>query len=311
MLIVTIAALVMAASLGCFAYRLLREEQRRSEARVALLTAALDIEPEPVVTPDTARAVTDRAPSTLPSIVMLEDEGRAMRAFPRERGAAQQPADALLDDADVLHAGAPQERTLGGAALTGEPTGTGGLFAEVPAGRPADARGLVAVVAVVLVAMLAAGYAWFGRAGSPAASTAPASVAQAPTIPVQETNRRATPSAHATPLTGSTVAAPAGVPLELLALRHEQQGQTLIVRGVVRNPVSGSERAGVLARVTLLDAAGTTLGDASARIDTSRLRPGTDAAFAVQLPSRDGVRRYRVTFGAADGALLAHVDRRG
>ena len=42
MLIVTIAALVMAASLGWFAYRLLQEEQRRADARVALLTAALE-----------------------------------------------------------------------------------------------------------------------------------------------------------------------------------------------------------------------------------------------------------------------------
>ena len=42
MLIVTIAALVMAASLGWFAYRLLRDEQRRADARVALLTAAID-----------------------------------------------------------------------------------------------------------------------------------------------------------------------------------------------------------------------------------------------------------------------------
>ena len=42
MLIVTIAALVMAASLGWFAYRLLRDEQRRADARVALLAAAME-----------------------------------------------------------------------------------------------------------------------------------------------------------------------------------------------------------------------------------------------------------------------------
>jgi hypothetical protein len=42
----------------------------------------------------------------------------------------------------------------------------------------------------------------------------------------------------------------------------------------------------------------------------SVLRPGRDSEFSVELPARTEVRRYRVTFHAADGSLVAHADRR-
>jgi hypothetical protein len=100
------------------------------------------------------------------------------------------------------------------------------------------------------------------------------------------------------------------VPLELLSLAHEQRGDTLRVRGLVRNPVSASDRVGILASVMLLDQAGGVLGSGQARIDATRLQPGGDAGFSVQVPSHKDVRRYRVTFRTADGALVPHTDKR-
>src|SRR5262245_45259331 len=53
---------------------------------------------------------------------------------------------------------------------------------------------------------------------------------------------RATAVGAATPenaVAGADAAAPSLVPLELLALGHEREGDRLIVRGVVRNPSSG------------------------------------------------------------------------
>ena len=312
MLIVTIAALVMAASLGWFAYRLLQEEQRRSEARVALLTAALEADPLPIgvsresavtsVPPpsgDPTRPAPDVAASPLPAtprIVMLEDDGRSMRAFASERSVRHTPSVAREEAADLLRTPAQLETSVHDVVDT--QTRAAGLFADVPEARPADGRGLMALAAVALVGLLAIGYVWFGRpdaTGSPAAS------------------RGTTASATATAPAAATTTTPVpagGVPLELLSLAHEQRGDTLRVRGLVRNPVSSSDRVGVLASVMLLDQAGGVLGSGRARIDAVRLQPGDDAGFSVEVPSHKDVRRYRVTFRSADGALVSHTDKR-
>ncbi len=300
MLIVTIAALVMAASLGWFAYRLLQEEQRRSEARVAVLSAALDA--GPVAAPQPVDALDlrfTRRSIPVPDIVVVEDDGRAMRAFPSEAGtttAAPLAIDVPAAAVDHGHV-PPADEAQAGDAGAGTDVRGAGLFADVPEARPADARGLIAVAGIGLVGLLAAGYASMGTGSQ---------------VPAQETHAEASDSqpgaAPASAPAAATIAR--GVPLELVALRHERAGDTLVVRGQVRNPVSGSDRMGVLARVTLLDAAGAALGDASVPLGAARLRPGTDTAFTVQAPSGEAVRRYRVTFRTPDGALVAHVDRR-
>ena len=60
----------------------------------------------------------------------------------------------------------------------------------------------------------------------------------------------------------------------------------------------------------VLDAAGGVLGSGRAPLRATELRPGQQTAFSVELPAHAEVRRYRVTFRAPDGSLVAHADRR-
>jgi hypothetical protein len=305
MLIVTIAALVMAASLGWFAYRLLREEQRRADARVAVLTAALErTEPagwdftEPARHPEptgfrpaaasapapVAASVSAADTSPTPQLVFIEDDTRTGRAFLSEGDAW--PLRTSLAGSPGVSDSTPVESTQR----------TGGLFADVPAARPGDARGVVAVGSVILVALLAIAYAWSGGDSEPAA---------APRATAASASASVSASAPA-----STTPAAGGVPLELLSLAHEQRKDGLVVRGSVRNPVAGSDRTAIVASVVLLDAAGGVLSSGRAPVRTAVLRPGQAAEFAVELPTHADVRRYRVTFRAADGSLVSHADRR-
>lgn len=292
MYIITIVALVLAASLGWFAYRLLREDRRRADARVAVLTAALD-RAEPVGWDTSARhepagtaalpevrtaavrteaAVADTplaASRALPELVFVEDDVRDRGAFRSEHdwtnGSSAGPADT--------------ERAAA-------PVRVGGLLADVPEPQRGDARGVIAVVALVVVAVLALAYAWW------------------PAAPAED-NRAAAAAARA-----ETAPAPPAVPLQLTALGHEQRRGVLVVRGVVRNPVAGSDRSNIVANVTLLDAKGSVLDSGQAAVQAAVLRPGRDGEFSVNLPANAAVRRYRVTFQSADGSLVAHADRR-
>lgn len=331
MLIVTIAALVMAASLGWFAYRLMQEEQRRSEARVALLASALDAAPTapsswsasdaPSLTPRARTVapplaaprsdVADARPSNrigVPQVVMLDDDSRDIRRFASEVPASRPPTtpaaavvqagEAPLPSAPVPQVPQPLDAPLLRQSTAALPLDdvreaevrSAGLFADVPAARPGDGRGLMALIALLIAGVVVVGYLWFGRSdGGPevaAASSTPASVPATP------------------------AAASGGVPLELLSLAHERRGQTLVVRGVVRNPIAGSARPGLAASVLLLDEAGGFLRSGRATLSAAALAPGAETTFAVELPSTSDVRRYRVTFRGADGALVPHADKR-
>ena len=66
----------------------------------------------------------------------------------------------------------------------------------------------------------------------------------------------------------------------------------------------------VVASVMLLDQAGGFLGSGRTPLETTRLRPGDDVGFSVELPSHKEVRRYRVTFRGVDGGLVPHADKR-
>jgi hypothetical protein len=313
MLIVTIAALVMAASLGWFAYRLLQEDQRRSEARVALLTAALADDDTPVafelparstqvgfIAPAPAPAPSSTSitsamraeASAAPGLVYLDDDSSALRSFRREQTAApiqaRSTTPAGIETEPVHVAEVVAADAYESPADSGVATRAAGLFADVPEARPADARGLIAVAGLVVVGALAIGYVWVGRP-APAASAPAASDGTIP-APVSP--------------------APGGMPLELLSLSHEQRDGVLVVRGLVRNPVSASDRTGLVASVMLLDQAGGFLGSGRAPLETTRLRPGDDVGFSVELPSHKDVRRYRVTFRGVDGGLVPHADKR-
>jgi len=101
----------------------------------------------------------------------------------------------------------------------------------------------------------------------------------------------------------------AALPLELVALGHERDGDRLIVRGVVRNPASGAAIDRLTAVVFLFNREGGFLTSGRVMIDPSTLRPGGESIFVVTVPGAGDVGRYRVSF-RSDDRIVPHVDRR-
>jgi len=99
------------------------------------------------------------------------------------------------------------------------------------------------------------------------------------------------------------------VPLELLALGHERDGNRLAVRGVVRNPSVGREVDRVTAVVFLYDRNGGFLASGRAAIESTMLTPGGESTFVVVVPGAADVGRYRVSF-RTDDRVVPHLDRR-
>ena len=117
-----------------------------------------------------------------------------------------------------------------------------------------------------------------------------------------------TPAVGASP-SGRAAPATAPVPLELVALGHERDGDRLIVRGVVRNPASGAARDRVTAVVSLFNRDGGFLASGRATVDEPTLHPGSNSTFVVAIPGAGDVGRYRLSF-RTDDRILPHVDRR-
>ena len=101
----------------------------------------------------------------------------------------------------------------------------------------------------------------------------------------------------------------AALPLELVALGHERDGDRLVVRGVVRNPASGAAIDRLTAVVFLFNREGGFLTSGRVMIDPSTLRPGGESIFVVTVPGAGEVGRYRVSF-RSDDRIVPHVDRR-
>lgn len=154
--------------------------------------------------------------------------------------------------------------------------------------RPAISRWGVAVAAAVFVVAAIAAIAVLLDTDAPAMNTA----APSPT-------RAAAPPA----------AAAEAVPLELMALTHERDGDQLTVRGVVRNPPSGAEMDRLIAVVFLFDKSGGFLTSGRAPVAATALLPGGETTFGVSVPAADSVSRYRVSF-RSDERVVSHVDRR-
>lgn len=112
------------------------------------------------------------------------------------------------------------------------------------------------------------------------------------------------------PATAGGAHAGAPVPLELVALRHEQAGGLTTVAGVVRNPAGAQVRSRVAAVVALLDARGEALDARRVPLDLAELAPGGSSPFTATLPTPRGAARYRVTFRQDGVGLVPHADRR-
>jgi hypothetical protein len=99
-------------------------------------------------------------------------------------------------------------------------------------------------------------------------------------------------------------------PLELISLRHQRQGDALVVSGLVRNPHEGQALSGVTAVVFTFDRQGAFLSSGRAALDFQKLQPGDESPFSINIPQSASVGRYRVSF-RTDAGIVAHVDRRG
>jgi hypothetical protein len=99
------------------------------------------------------------------------------------------------------------------------------------------------------------------------------------------------------------------VPLELVALGQERDGDKLIVRGVVRNPIGAAREDRLVAVVFAFDRDGGFLTSGRATIDTAALVPGGESSFTVTVPGASNVARYRVSF-RTETAVVPHVDKR-
>lgn len=117
-------------------------------------------------------------------------------------------------------------------------------------------------------------------------------------------------SASAPVLAAAPAAAPAQPgPLELVALGHERDAERLTVRGVLRNPSTGSEVVRLTAVVLLFNHEGRFITSGRAAVDAAAIGPGGETAFSVTVPGAAEVGRYRVSFRTDDG-VIPHVDRR-
>jgi hypothetical protein len=105
-------------------------------------------------------------------------------------------------------------------------------------------------------------------------------------------------------------AAAQAVPLELLSLSHTQQPSGLTISGTVYNPRGATPVSQVFAAAVLFGPEGNFLTSAHAPLDFTTLRPGEESPFVIAVPVAAAVARYRVGFRGADGAVIAHVDRR-
>ena len=106
-----------------------------------------------------------------------------------------------------------------------------------------------------------------------------------------------------------TPAAATDAPLELLALEHDRDGDRLVVRGLVRNPVNGAERRGLSAVVLLYRQDGRFLAGGRAPVPLASLAAGETTPFVVSVAGANDVERFRLSFRTA-ARIEPHVDRR-
>jgi len=171
-----------------------------------------------------------------------------------------------------------------------------GLFEHSAPARTGPRFGAVAVIGLVVFAAAAAIAVMLGSG-----STA---------TPIASAASHANRASGASGETVANAAAPGDVvPVELLALGHDRDGDRLTVRGVVRNPSAGRAVDHMTAVVFLYNRDGGFLTSGRAAIDSTALLPGGESAFVVAIPGASDVGRYRVSF-RTDDRVVPHVDRR-
>ena len=98
-------------------------------------------------------------------------------------------------------------------------------------------------------------------------------------------------------------------PLELVTLRHQRQGDTLVITGLVRNPPNATAITGLVAVAFAFDKQGGFLTSGRSVLDFPQLKAGEESPFSITIPEAGGVGRYRVSF-RTDAGIVPHVDHR-
>jgi hypothetical protein len=163
MLIITVLALIMAATLGWLLLRLLREEQRRSDARIAALAAALDEAP-------TGGPVPVGPAATVPPVATLATAAHEPLPAPEPARALEPRQDYVA--VESVSAGPPVVETRG-------------LFSDAAPRETSGERRWLGAAAVVCAGLLGIAAVWSGAGGTGPASTASAAAASHEGIPLE------------------------------------------------------------------------------------------------------------------------------
>lgn len=312
---VTLVAVVVAMTSTVVAWRVSREERRRSEARIAALSAAL-------ATPDAPdRRPTSAAPTGSRRLASQGTPAASLNASLREATDSREPTPArsTTPRQGVAAAAANPARSAGAsvarpqrAELTGrwdpdydidldpplrfghldESRGTtegvgDDMFATNQSVSNGSRLALVAGIGLLVVGSML--FFVFGRSISDPA---------APAASAPQRDATAAPAAAEAP------------ELELVSLRHFRQGELWTISGLVRNPADATELKRAAAVAFLFDKNGSFVGSGRGALDFGRLAPGEESPFVVALKATGSVERYRISFRGEDGKVLRHVDRR-
>ena len=281
----TVVAIVSAATalvMTAIVVSMLRNERRRSDARVEALVRLANADVSVAAPQAPATAPVPAAPAAIPVSPSFSAVTPSAREIKRAPVPASRISDEFTDEPQ-----APKRNVTAGerewVELDLQPAiaGVGGLFAEPERENPWTRRfGIVAAVATVAV-IVGFTISSFTRGGAADVSAKPAQVAAvSPT-------------------------------LELLTLAYEQKDTTLTISGMVQNPkTSPAIAAGVEVTALVFAADGTIVASGKAPLDFSRLRPGDESPFVVRVPVTGNIARYRIGFRGDDGRVIAHVDRR-
>jgi hypothetical protein len=294
-MLIVMASVSTAAAVGLAAMlvKMLRDERRRSDARVQALMDVAGVE----YLASTVREPADKlVPSHFHAIPEGHERPAAKPGKPAKRAAAT-PQAPVFQDLDLNPSRVPSSRGPSSAEASrfivsgreggrapGPPaservSGIDSMFAEPERRSPWPNRIAVAAACAAFVALL--GFVWLpgSRGGS-------------------DTQQA---------VTGTSGSA---APLELLALGHTADADGLTISGIVQNPRGGTALTNVVASASLFASDGAVVANGSAPLDFTQLRPGDESPFVVKVPTPAGVSRYRVSFRNDKGTVLGHIDRR-
>ena len=260
---ITIVSLGVALVMSIAAWRVTRDEKKRSAARVAALSLAAGID-------DAPRGLS--APESSPVVPALKPASKApwARAPFNADVAAARSAPVTAMDMPLNQPRADVHSPAYSSAVEGPVSHASGfLGAEEPHHDTGSRQKLLAFAAILLFAVLAGSLVWTmsGPRGSSPAALGPNS------------------------------------PLELVSLSHQRQNDKLAVSGLVRNPVAGEPIQDLSAVVFLFDRMGTFVTSSRAKVDFLKLGAGDESPFVVALDAPATVARYRVSFRTDDGVV--------